>query len=46
MPLEAIRLDVRVEDHAVPTLLFVPRSEAPLPLVLLGHGAHQSKETN
>jgi predicted esterase len=25
-------------------LLFVPRSEEPLPLVLLGHGAHQSKD--
>jgi dienelactone hydrolase len=44
MPLEAIRLDVRAEDHAVPALLFVPRSEAPLPLVLLGHGAHLSKD--
>ena len=27
-----------------PALLFVPRSDAPLPLVLLGHGAHQSKD--
>ena len=44
MPLDAIRLDVRVEDHAVPALLFVPKSEVPLPLVLLGHGVHLSKD--
>jgi predicted esterase len=44
MAIEPIPLDVTAGDERVPTLLFVPRSERPLPLVLLGHGAHQSKD--
>ena len=44
MPIEPVRLDVSTGDHEVPALLFVPRSEVPLPLVLLGHGAHLSKD--
>jgi dienelactone hydrolase len=44
MAIEPIALDVHVADERVPALLFVPRSETPLPLVLLGHGAHQSKD--
>ena len=44
MAIEPIALDVVVDGYDVPTLLFVPRSEHPLPLVLLGHGAHQSKD--
>jgi dienelactone hydrolase len=44
MAIEPVTLDVDVEGRRVPALLFVPRSEAPLPLVLLGHGAHQSKD--
>ena len=44
MALEPLALDVEVRGQPVPALLFVPRSEAPLPLVLLGHGAHQSKD--
>lgn len=49
MAIEPIPLDVRVtvdgvEGEGVPALLFVPRSDGPLPLVLLGHGAHQSKD--
>ncbi len=40
MPIVPVRL-----DNAPPTLLFVPRAEhASLPLVLLGHGAHLSKD--
>jgi hypothetical protein len=40
MPLEPTRL-----DNAPPTLLFVPPGDhASLPLVLLGHGAHLSKD--
>jgi dienelactone hydrolase len=46
--IEPVALDVVVTTGSaarrVPTLLFVPRSDAPLPLVLLGHGAHQSKD--
>jgi predicted esterase len=44
MAIEPIPLDVTAGGERVPTLLFVPRSERPLPLVLLGHGAHQSKD--
>ena len=44
MAIEPVVLDVEVDGHGVPALLFVPRSDAPLPLVLLGHGAHQSKD--
>jgi predicted esterase len=44
MAIEPIALDVKVGAERVPALLFVPRSDAPLPLVLLGHGAHQSKD--
>jgi dienelactone hydrolase len=44
MAIEPVTLDVAVEGRRVPALLFVPRSEEPLPLVLLGHGAHQSKD--
>ena len=44
MPIACERLDVPVGDHRAPALLFVPSSEAPLPLVLLGHGAHLSKD--
>ncbi|MGO9874394.1 MAG: dienelactone hydrolase family protein [Acidimicrobiia bacterium] len=44
MPIEPVRLDVDVDLHPVPALVFVPRSETPLPLVLLGHGAHLSKD--
>src|SRR5215213_5509464 len=44
MAIEPIPLDVAVGSERVPTLLFVPRSDGPLPLVLLGHGAHQSKD--
>jgi dienelactone hydrolase len=44
MPIEPIRLEAAVHDHVAPALLFVPDSGAPLPLVLLGHGAHLSKD--
>ena len=44
MAIEPVPLDVVVNGDRVPTLLFVPRSDGPLPLVLLGHGAHQSKD--
>src|SRR5437899_3263231 len=44
MAIDPIALDVQVAGERVPTLLFVPRSDGPLPLVLLGHGAHQSKD--
>ena len=44
MPIEPVRLDVSAGGRSVPALLFVPRSEEPLPLVLLGHGAHLSKD--
>jgi predicted esterase len=44
MAIDPIALDVQIAGERVPTLLFVPRSEGPLPLVLLGHGAHQSKD--
>jgi predicted esterase len=39
MPLTPIRL-----DNAPPTLLFVPPGDDPVPLILLGHGAHLSKD--
>src|SRR5580704_1371723 len=44
MPIEPVRLDASAGGRDVPALLFVPRSEQPLPLVLLGHGAHLSKD--
>lgn len=44
MPIASERLDVPVGDHRAPALLFLPASEPPLPLVLLGHGAHLSKD--
>ena len=44
MPIEPVRLDVPAGDHRVPTLPFVRPSETPLPLVLLGHGVHLSKD--
>lgn len=44
MPIEPIRLDPIVDGRTAPALLYVPDSVAPLPLVLLGHGAHQSKD--
>jgi hypothetical protein len=44
MPVEFIRLEPEVNNGPVPTLLAVPESDGPLPLVLLGHGAHQSKD--
>ena len=34
----------RVGDHVAPALLFVPPGDGPFPLVLLGHGAHLSKD--
>jgi dienelactone hydrolase len=44
VPIEFIRLDPPVASGPAPAVLFVPVSDAPLPLVLLGHGAHQSKD--
>jgi predicted esterase len=44
VPIEFMRLDPPVASGPAPALLFVPASDAPLPLVLLGHGAHQSKD--
>jgi dienelactone hydrolase len=44
VPFEPIALAPTVDGRPVPTLLFVPASDGPLPLVLLGHGAHQSKD--
>ena len=44
MAIEPLPLEVVENGSRVPTLLFVPRADAPLPLVLLGHGAHQSKD--
>jgi dienelactone hydrolase len=44
MAIEPVPLDVVVEGERVPALLFVPRADGPLPLILLGHGAHQSKD--
>ena len=35
---------VRLEVNDVPALLFAPAGSDPLPLVLLGHGAHTSKD--
>jgi pimeloyl-ACP methyl ester carboxylesterase len=35
---------VRIEADGVPGLLFAPRGDEPLPLVLLGHGAHTGKD--
>jgi dienelactone hydrolase len=44
VPIEITRLAPCVAGGPVPAVLFVPASEQPLPLVLLGHGAHQSKD--
>ena len=44
MPIETVRLEPGVGDHVAPALLFLPAGDGPLPLVLLGHGAHLSKD--
>jgi len=44
VPIPSVRLEPIVGDHTAPALLFVPPGEGPLPLVLLGHGAHLSKD--
>jgi dienelactone hydrolase len=44
MPIPSIRIEPVVGDHTAPALLFVPVGEEPFPLVLLGHGAHLSKD--
>jgi dienelactone hydrolase len=44
VPIPSVRLEPVVGDHSVPALLFVPTGDGPLPLVLLGHGAHLSKD--
>jgi len=44
VPIPSVRLEPEVGGHAAPALLFVPSGEGPLPLVLLGHGAHLSKD--
>ena len=44
MAIDPVTLDAVAGAARVPALLFVPRSDEPLPLVLLGHGAHQSKD--
>ena len=44
MPIPSVRLEPVVGDHTAPALLFVPGGDGPLPLVLLGHGAHLSKD--
>ena len=44
MPIPPVRLEPEVGGHAAPALLFVPSGDGPLPLVLLGHGAHLSKD--
>ena len=44
-PSSRSRLDVTDgAGERVPAWLFVPRADGPLPLVLLGHGAHLSKD--
>jgi dienelactone hydrolase len=44
VPIPSVRLEPVVGDHTAPVLLFVPLGDGPLPLVLLGHGAHLSKD--
>jgi dienelactone hydrolase len=44
VPIETVRLEPGVGDHVAPALLFLPAADGPLPLVLLGHGAHLSKD--
>jgi dienelactone hydrolase len=44
VPIETVRLDAEVGDHVAPALLFLPAGDGPFPLVLLGHGAHLSKD--
>jgi len=44
VPIPSVRLEPIVGDHTAPALLFVPPGDGPLPLVLLGHGAHLSKD--
>jgi dienelactone hydrolase len=42
--IEPVALDVSVHGLSLHALLFVPRGDDPMPLVLLGHGARQSKD--
>jgi dienelactone hydrolase len=44
VPIPSVRLEPVAGDHTVPARLFVPTGDGPLPLVLLGHGAHLSKD--
>jgi predicted esterase len=46
VPIEPVRLAAVAGGVPAPALLFLPRTDpgTPLPLVLLGHGAHQSKD--
>jgi dienelactone hydrolase len=44
VPIETVRLEPGVGDHVAPALLFLPAGDGPFPLVLLGHGAHLSKD--
>jgi dienelactone hydrolase len=41
---DPVRLDPSVASGPAPAYLYVPRADGPLPLVLVGHGAHQSKD--
>ncbi len=45
MPIVPVRVEATGPDGLVPALLFVPPDvSGPLPLVLLGHGSHLSKD--
>jgi len=44
VPIPSVRLEPEIDDHTAPASLFVPSGDGPLPLVLLGHGAHLSKD--
>jgi hypothetical protein len=46
VPIEPVRLDASVRDRNIPALLFVPKSEGPLPVVLLGHGSRVRSDTS